>query len=873
MYGFVEEALNAYVLSLPDGKEKLDLIRREANVTHTAVNFHHAYSDEHTLNMVVSAAKVLGIDAEECLSQIGFFQVGVLVEKGYLPLVQSLGDNFYELLLHLDSMHLNIVNAYPSMKGPSFKPHRQKDGSLLLHYYSSRMGIYPYAIALLKDIAKKVYSLDIELKHVKKKGQDHDHDVFHIFMGPEGYGEKEYFDSEKAHAISGQLTFGPSMVDSVFPWHISFDRTFTITSVGPRLKERLPAGGVGQPFFRLMRVVRPDIRGLGFDSLLESFDHSPLLVQACAVPPGSDASTAPPSGCPFAAAAARTTGSATTPKPNQTRRRRGNSVSQSTSAGSSSTSSSSSNSDTAEANKNKSAQGSGVNDDTALPGVFPDDGGKDPISGITILKDGLFLKGELVFSPEHDAMLFLCIPTISSLEEMEKLDICLEDIPIHSNGRELVISTAHQSATVLMAQTLQNTTASLDKAMEDLDKEKERVDGLLHSILPTQVAQALKAGEIPEPEHYEAVSILFSDIVSFTKISSSVPVREVMDMLNELFSKFDALCTKHGVYKVETIGDAYMVASGLPKADPRHADVIAAFAVEMVAAAETVISPMDGEPINIRVGMHSGRIMAGVVGRERPRYCLFGDTVNVASRMESTGVGGAVQVSYAFIKALPNKDDWNILKRGTVPVKGKGEMKTFFVLGRAGSSMQLAPPDASDYESEAQTPRIAFGHAGSDPRSPASYGFMPQPQHQQQPVPASPAPQARQLPPPPKPDTMFEVVVHGSDIDIKLPYVPSSMTLGELMLEIHPEGTRDNADSDYRFYLDDMHEGMLLPRLTVEQLYASLVTNKVIESGSRQLSLYAETRTCLKHPFATPRIQTRAPSIPNIAVAPSNEFI
>lgn len=97
----------------------------------------------------------------------------------------SLGSNFYEFLLHLDAMHLNLVNAYPSMAGPSFKPERNKDGSLLLHYYSSRTGIYPYAIALLKDVATKVFSVNIELNHVIKKGIQSDHDVFHIFMGPE----------------------------------------------------------------------------------------------------------------------------------------------------------------------------------------------------------------------------------------------------------------------------------------------------------------------------------------------------------------------------------------------------------------------------------------------------------------------------------------------------------------------------------------------------------------------------------------------------------------------------------------------------------------------------------------------------------------
>ena len=142
------------------------------------------------------------------------------------------------------------------------------------------------------------------------------------------------------------------------------------------------------------------------------------------------------------------------------------------------------------------------------------------------------------------------------------------------------------------------------------------------------------------------MSILYSDIAGFTSISSDVPSIEVMTLLHEMFVKFDDLADKHGCYKVETIGDAYVVVAGCPDECDDHAERIAAMAIDMVKVAQSTRSPLDGEPIRIRIGMHSGPVRAGVVGRDRPRYCLFGDTVSVASLMESNGIPCCIQVSF-----------------------------------------------------------------------------------------------------------------------------------------------------------------------------------------------------------------------------------
>ncbi|KAF1568341.1 Retinal guanylyl cyclase 1, partial [Eudyptes schlegeli] len=161
------------------------------------------------------------------------------------------------------------------------------------------------------------------------------------------------------------------------------------------------------------------------------------------------------------------------------------------------------------------------------------------------------------------------------------------------------------------------------------------------------VAEALKMGTPVEPEYFEEVTLYFSDIVGFTTISAMSEPIEVVDLLNDLYTLFDAIIGSHDVYKVETIGDAYMVASGLPKRNGnRHAGEIANMSLDILSSVGTFrMRHMPEVPVRIRIGLHSGPCVAGVVGLTMPRYCLFGDTVNTASRMESTGLRECVPVS------------------------------------------------------------------------------------------------------------------------------------------------------------------------------------------------------------------------------------
>ncbi|KAG2444109.1 hypothetical protein HYH02_009051 [Chlamydomonas schloesseri] len=203
-------------------------------------------------------------------------------------------------------------------------------------------------------------------------------------------------------------------------------------------------------------------------------------------------------------------------------------------------------------------------------------------------------------------------------------------------------------------------------------------------------------GDIVYKQWHGGVSVLFADIVGWTSLAQEVEAEEVMLLLHELFCKYDAIADEMGVYKVETIGDCYMAATGLLAEDPAHAAQMVAFGKAIIRAAASVYNPKTGSGVQIRVGVHSGRVMSGIVGRHRARYCLFGDTVNTASRMESTGIPGRIQVSevtYGLVAACPLPGAATVEEfeaRGEIPVKGKGLMRTF--LSGAVLPEQLLPP-------------------------------------------------------------------------------------------------------------------------------------------------------------------------------------
>ena len=217
------------------------------------------------------------------------------------------------------------------------------------------------------------------------------------------------------------------------------------------------------------------------------------------------------------------------------------------------------------------------------------------------------------------------------------------------------------------------------------DAAQARVEALLLNILPEEVAQRLQTEPHAIADHFDDASILFADVVDFTPLASRLDAREVVGLLDRLFTSFDDLVDGYRVEKIKTIGDCYMVAAGVPRPRPDHAHALAGLALEMKECARTCLPESD---LRLRIGISSGPVVAGVIGRRRFLYDLWGDTVNMASRMESHGTSDEIQITRPTWELL--RDDFVTEPIGLVDVKGKGEVETWRLVGRNGRRLAEA---------------------------------------------------------------------------------------------------------------------------------------------------------------------------------------
>lgn len=300
------------------------------------------------------------------------------------------------------------------------------------------------------------------------------------------------------------------------------------------------------------------------------------------------------------------------------------------------------------------------------------------------------LKGQMIYVPDTDLMLFLCSPSVLNMDDLNRRGLFLSDIPLHDATRDLVLLSEQFEAEYKLTKNLEILTDKLQLTYRELEDEKKKTDKLLYSILPPSVANELRHHRPVPAKKYECVTILFSGIVGFSqycaKNSDSNGAKKIVQLLNNIYTTFDVLTDPKknpNVYKVETIGDKYMAVSGLPEPCESHAKCIARLALDIMDLSKEVKTE-EGDVVQVAIGIHSGEVVTGVIGKRMPRYCLFGNTVNLTSRTETTGEYGKINVSEDAYRCLMSPENFDpqfhFEYRGPVQMKGKKEpMKVWFL--------------------------------------------------------------------------------------------------------------------------------------------------------------------------------------------------
>jgi adenylate cyclase len=292
----------------------------------------------------------------------------------------------------------------------------------------------------------------------------------------------------------------------------------------------------------------------------------------------------------------------------------------------------------------------------------------------------VFLSAFFIFPPRQGAYIAaICVAAALAMAGLEVYFIdhpSVLDAPPEFFRTARLLSVSALFAVILF--TAVHNYRMVDRAEDLLEEEHRRSEGLLLNVLPPSIAARLKRQERVIADRVEDATVLFADLVDFTELSGRLPAERVVEVLNGIFSAFDRICERHGLEKIKTIGDAYMLAGGIPLPRPDHCEAVVDCAVEMLAYVDSLPAPAP----RVRIGVHAGPVVAGVIGERRFAYDLWGDTVNTAARLESHGETGRIQVSRGVRDRLLG-ERYRFEPRGTVTVKGKGDMELYFVTSPA----------------------------------------------------------------------------------------------------------------------------------------------------------------------------------------------
>uniref|UniRef100_A0A8C5LUX3 guanylate cyclase n=1 Tax=Leptobrachium leishanense TaxID=445787 RepID=A0A8C5LUX3_9ANUR len=615
------------------GEVVWEKLKSLAGVQDTFMTY-EVYDDAITMKLIQAACSMLNVSEEDVLKLFGEYFFAFCKQSGYDRMLRTLGGNLMEFIENLDTLHSYLAHSYKEMNAPSFRVEKQDNGIMLLHYYSDRSRLCHIVPGIIQAVAKDFFNSDVTMRIIyqseekERTGKKHALNVEPPNRLPNTANRPQNAETPPKKTELCYSLKGMDIVISLTDVACSVDGFLSLTHY-------TFSGSLLNTF----QPVYPDRLWMDVKCFCNEFPFHIIF------------------------------------------------------------------------NKQLQVKQAGLNIQKFVPGIqimgirldeyftivhpqvtFTISNLITFINSQFVLKTKremmpeswkfypmLKLRGHMIWMESIQCIMYMCSPKLRSLQELEEQNMHISDIAKHDVTRDLILLNHQRLAEIELSNQLERKKEELRILSRNLEIEKKKTETLLYAMLPKHVANQLKEGKKVQAGEFKICTILFSDVVTFTNICAACEPIYIVDMLNAMYSRFDHLTSIHDVYKVETIGDAYMVVGGVPVPSDSHAERVANFALGMRIAAREVVNPVSGEPIKIRVGIHTGPVLAGVVGDKMPRYCLFGDTVNTASRMESHGVPDKIHLSPTTYNCLKHIH-FEIVERGTINVKGKGEMNTYFLI-------------------------------------------------------------------------------------------------------------------------------------------------------------------------------------------------
>ncbi|XP_055596372.1 soluble guanylate cyclase 89Db-like isoform X2 [Uranotaenia lowii] len=632
MYGLILEGVqNAILLEYGEPVWKQALLAAGCKLT--VFNTYQQYPDSLIPDLAAALSAITGQSIDEFMVFFGRCFVRFFSNFGYDELIKATGRYFCDFLHSVDNIHLQMRFTYRKMKSPSMQLIEVDERGAVLVYRSTRSGFSKYLRGQLMEIAKQLYNMDVTIKVLESQN-----DVPGGTAGPisiQGglktvivkyrldFDNLEYMQKRvhmKAHP--SQLALSP----------VSSSLLLDLFPFALILNEQMRITAAGEKLIESW--------------MLNNVNRSPTELMGSKVT--DHFKLRRPTGITFT-------------WDNMKRLQTVNFEIQ-------------------------LLKGATATDGAEEGPQEPDDPGKL----MNIARRGsqglrsILLKGEMRYIRDINSLVFLCSPLINNLEELREVGLYLNDLNTHGLSREMVFSGfSHNSRLDLMCEREEKRAEELETSLALADEWKRQGDELLYSMIPRSIAERLREGQNPQEtcQSHEEVTVLFAEIQeSLTSDDSIKYAMTTVNTLNAAFTAFDELIQSPMAYKVETVGKVYMAVSGAPDVNPCHVQHSADLALGMLQSILDLKLP----GVGVKIGVHTGPIVAGIVGLKVPRYCLFGDTVNTASRMESSSDINKIQVS-GFTANKLKKYGYKLTFRGKVAVKGKGEMETFWLEGGPSS--------------------------------------------------------------------------------------------------------------------------------------------------------------------------------------------